>query len=385
MKFKDILKRREGSLSVQTMRTSMHPFGALEQYAPLKSHDESIYASMREAIPMLDAAIDKIVRLVGGFTLSCEDRQAQQVLFDLMQNITVCGAGTGIHAFVSSYLDSLLTYGNAVGEMILSADGKAVIALYNAPLENVKVKYGATPLEIAFEASTSGFGFTPVKYPYLILFSALKPDAGQIRGNSILKGLPFVSDILIKIYNSMGNNFDRIANLRYAVTYKPNGSSMDRAYSKDIALGIAKEWSDAMNSAKSGTIKDFIAVGDVDIKVIGADNQMLDTEIPVRQLLEQIIAKLGIPPFMLGLSWSTSERMSKQQSDILTSELEYYRNLLNPIIRKICQTQLLLKGFGCPFSIDWENINLQDEIELANARLLHLQADKLEAESVVNP
>ena len=56
-----------------------------------------------------------------------------------------------------------------------------------------------------------------------------------------------------------------------------------------------------MDSVKQGAIKDFVAVGDVDIKVIGADNQMIGTEVPVRQMLEQIVAKLGMPPFLLGL------------------------------------------------------------------------------------
>ena len=40
----------------------------------------------------------------------------------------------------------------------------------------------------------------------------------------------------------------------------------------------------------------FVAVGAVDIKVIGADNQLPDSELPVREMLEQIVAKLGIPP-----------------------------------------------------------------------------------------
>ena len=31
-----------------------------------------------------------------------------------------------------------------------------------------------------------------------------------------------------------------------------------------------------------------------------------------------------------------------------------------------------------PFSIDWDCINLQDEVELANTRLIQLQADRLE-------
>ena len=109
--------------------------------------------------------------------------------------------------------------------------------------------------------------------------------------------------------------------MRYAVTYKPSIESGDKAFAQERAMQIAKEWSDGMNATNSGEIRDFVAVGDIDIKVIGAENQVIDTNVPVRQLLEQIVAKLSIPPFLLGLNWSTTERMSKQQADILTSEL----------------------------------------------------------------
>ena len=135
---------------------------------------------------------------------------------------------------------------------------------------------------------------------------------------------------------------------------------------------ISAEWSRAMNSEEG--VRAFVAVGAVDVKVIGADNQMLDSEVPVRQILEQIVAKLGIPPFMLGLSWSSTERMSQQQADILTSEIESYRALLTPILRKICRFQLTAMGYTCEPEIVWDDINLQDEVELSRARLLNAQA-----------
>ena len=65
-------------------------------------------------------------------------------------------------------------------------------------------------------------------------------------------------------------------------------------------MQIAREWSAAMQEGKQGSIRDFVAVGDVDIKVIGADNQVLDSEVPVRQILEELVARTGIPPFLLG-------------------------------------------------------------------------------------
>ena len=133
-----------------------------------------------------------------------------------------------------------------------------------------------------------------------------------------------------------------------------------------------------MNSARYGQVKDFVAVGDVDIKVIGAENQLFDTAVPVRQLLEQIIAKLSIPPFLLGLSWSSTERMSSQQADILTSELEYYRRLLSPVLCDIGEGFLCSQGILAGCSIEWDNINLQDESVLAEARLKNAQAAEIE-------
>ena len=74
-------------------------------------------------------------------------------------------------------------------------------------------------------------------------------------------------------------------------------------------------------------VSDFVAVGDVSIRAIGADGQQMESDVPVRQMLEQIVAKLGVPPFLLGLSWSSTERMSSQQADMLTNELTAYRRI----------------------------------------------------------
>ena len=125
-------------------------------------------------------------------------------------------------------------------------------------------------------------------------------------------------------------------------------------------------------------MQDFVAVGDIGIKVIGAENQLFDTNIPVRQLLEQIVAKLSIPPFLLGLQWSSTERMSAQQADILTSELEYFRRLLSPVLLAVGTAVLRGAGFSDEPDICWDIINLQDETELADARLKNAQAEEIE-------
>lgn len=356
--------------SVQTGRSRRQPFNMLEQYTPLAAPTEQMYDALREAIPIIDAAIEKLVRLTGGFKVVCANRSAERYLQTFLNDVKVGASGAGINFFITQFLDRLLTWGTAAAEIVPYSNGE-IAALYCANNSDIELKNGDNPLEIEIYTYRDG-EIVPVIHPERIIISALKPMPGEIRGTSLLRGLPFVSSILLKIYNAMGANWDRFGNLRYAVTYKPSGSVLENTLGGDVVSEISAEWSRAMNSEEG--VRDFVAVGDVDVKVIGADNQVLDSEVPVRQILEQIVAKLGIPPFMLGLSWSSTERMSQQQADILTSEIESYRALLTPILRKICRFQLTAMGYTCEPEIVWDDINLQDEVELSRARLLNAQA-----------
>ncbi len=368
-------KRNTSRVSAPVTQTkNSHPFGILDGYVPLGAPQIRLYYTLREAIPVIDAAILKIVRLTGGFEIKCTDKAAQNAMDDFVRNVPVGGNRQGLYAFVDSYLEQLLTCGTAVGEMVTDSDGD-MRALFNAPLGNIELKRNQNGFDIDIFVRDGG-ELRRVPAPEMCLLSVLNPEPGALTGNSILKGMPFISSILLKIFESIGANWERVGNLRFAVTYNPKNDAVDRAYAKDRAMQVAKEWGEAMQSGSE--IRDFVAVGDVQIKVIGADNQILDSEIPVRQMLEQIVAKTGIPPFMLGLSWSSTERMSQQQSDALTSELEAYRRILTPVITKICAAFLRSRGFSCGFEVMWDDITLQDEVELSRAMLYRAQAEKIQ-------
>ena len=371
-------KAPAGAAAVQTCRREG---GWAESFPrPLRPPEAEVYEGLREAVPILDAAIQKIVRLSGGFRLEHPDPRARQALEEFRRRVPWGSSAVGLDSFLAGYLDCLLTYGSAVGEMVLAPGGREVAALYLADLRDLELRPGATPLEAQLLLSAPG-GAAPLPYPELVFFSALDPLPGEAAGRSLLRGLPFLSSVLMEIYRAVGENFRRIGALRYAVTCKAGQGADARA----VADTIAREWSGAMEASARGEIRDFVAVGDVEIKVIGAENQFIDTQVPVRQLLEQMVAKTGLPPFLLGLSWSTTERMSRQQADLLTSELESYRSLLSPVIRKICRMVLELRGIPGEPEILWDNISLQDETELAQARLYNAQAAKLEQEQEGTP
>ena len=359
-------KVEKSASAVQTSMLSNHPYYQLNTFTPL-SLNNRVYASLRESVPVIDVAVSKIIRLCNSFHFETGDERLDSEINDFFENINVGGNQTGIYAFISTYLSELITYGSAIGEMI--ADDNGFYALYNGELNALEVKRAPNNLDIEFYNSNE-----KIENQDLILFSALNPEPGKILGTSLLRGLPFVSDILLKIYNTIGENWEHAGNIRYAVTYKPQGEA-DLSSAKDRANQMASAWKDAMSSKDA--VKDFVAVGDVSVKVIGADNKVLDSEIPVKQLLEQIVAKTGLPPYMFGFSWSTTERMSMQQADILTSELEAYRRIVNPILLKIANKYFELNGIPKSVSVVWDTITLQDETETARARLYDAQADKI--------
>lgn len=360
-------QRQAPAVAVQTGRESLLP-----DYAQPDGLCGRMYESLRDAVPVIDAAIFKLIRLTGGFTLRCADHGAERQLARFLEAVPVNGTQCGIEAFLSTYFEQLLVYGTAVGEIVLGRSG--VCALYNVPLENVELKRGSSPVEVCVCRRGTPGEAVPVPHPELVTLSVLNPTPGKMTGNSILRGLPFVSGVLMKIYNTIGLNWERVGNVRFAVTYKPQGDDVSQAYAHERAEQIAREWSSAMQD--TGAVRDFVSVGDVSVRVIGAEGQIPDSEIPVRQMLEQIVAKLGIPPFMLGLTWSSTERMSAQQADALTSELQAYRRILTPVIEQIGNTALRWLGGGrC--TVEWEKITLQDEVEHARARLYQAQADSL--------
>lgn len=362
----------EASTSVQTSSQNTHPFRYLNGYIPLESTDNQIYRSIREGVPLIDSAINKIIRLMGGFEFKTGDDALDKRVNEFFETVNVGGNQQGINAFADNFMSQLLTYGTAVGEIV--ADEHGFYALYNAELRAVEVKRAKNNLDLVFYPNSVS-GSQPFEHQDRILFCVLNPEAGQITGTSLLKGLPFVTDILLKIFNTIGTNWQRVGNLRYAVTYKPQNDGVDKAFAKERANQMANAWRDAMSSKDA--VKDFVAVGDVKVSVIGADNQILDSEVPVRQLLEQIVAKTGLMPYMFGLSWSTTERMSSQQADVLTTELEAYRRIITPVIKKIGEAYLKSLGIYRDVSVEWSEITLQDETQSAQARLYNAQADNL--------
>ena len=371
-------KRRETPEPVvQVRRGEGHPFGGMDRYVPLQAGEMALYRSIREGVPIVDAAIWKLVRLCGGVGVRCSGQAAQRGLEEFFRTVDTGWGQRGVQTFLERYLDDLFTCGRALGEIVLTPDGAEIAALLCADPEQVEVKLGNSPLDVKLCRAGYGEG-RELPYQELLLFTPFQPTGDNPCGVSLLRSMPFLAGILMKIFQATGQNWERAGNLRFAVLCKPTEG--EEAFAQERCRQVAEEWSAAMQAGREGTVRDFVAVGDVDIKVIGADGPVLDSQAPVRQILEQLVARTGIPPFMLGLSWSSTERMSAQQADMLTTEITAIRRMVEPALQRTAELWLRVHGFGGRAEIVWEEINLQDIVEEARAELYRAQAEKLRRE-----
>ena len=140
------MKRRERNKgparaeAVQIRESGRHPFGVLDRYVPLGAGELQLYRAIREAVPILDAAIWKLIRLAGGVAVKCGEPAAQAGLERFLRTVPTGRGQQGHQSFLDCYLDSMLTCGRGVGELVLDCQGREIAALLCAGPEQVEIR-----------------------------------------------------------------------------------------------------------------------------------------------------------------------------------------------------------------------------------------------------
>lgn len=385
---------------------------ALGGYVP-REVNPHLYEALREAIPVLDGAInrlvtvDGIIRVKGG-----NDALVQEIERELMDSIPVNDAEHSLQAFFASQGGEMYEQGLSVGEMVMDKRGRELIALrvadskglafsraqtgkllwwYRPPSRQRGTRGDGTDtveavLRASYPSGDMAGWLTANNYveldPSRMVYTALMPEADNPYGTSLLRSMEFVSQILLKIQNATGAAWDRFGDPPMQLIYKVKNraiagdqAALDRRQ-KVLADSLAK----VLNAKRSGNSADFVqAIGaddEIKIEVIGAQDQILEIEMPAQHMLEQIVAKTGLPSWMLGFHWSTAERLAKFQSEMVLQEsrTRFARRL--PGMRRVVET--FLRGRGRTWKPgDWELYqdlpNLQDVLQRAQAAFLEAQ------------
>ena len=162
---------------VQLRGGERHPFALIDGYVPLHEPAFGLYRAIREAVPVVDAAVLKLVRLAGGVRVTCADKALEKRLGEFLRTVPVGWNQVGIQAFLDSYLDCLLTCGKAVGEVVPTRDGRGVAAVLCGNVSDVQIKEGETPLDGKLARKESDGSVTVLPRQELLLFSPYHQDA----------------------------------------------------------------------------------------------------------------------------------------------------------------------------------------------------------------
>ena len=135
--------------------------------------ERNLYKTLKDTVPVIDAAIYKIIRLMGDFEIKTGSDTLDTEINKFLKNIRVNACETGISSFLSCYLEQMLVYGTAVGEIVLDRKHKHISALYNASLDDVKLISDGNPLDIKICTQNSDGSLSPVKYPSLVLCNSM--------------------------------------------------------------------------------------------------------------------------------------------------------------------------------------------------------------------
>jgi len=349
-----------------------YDLGGLNSYLGAYQHvpviqNYALYERLKEAVPLIDAAIVHITELVGTPCIEAEDDVKADIDDWLWQRLRVNQVQVGLGNFVSTWLDDMLTYGRSHAEIVLTNDRRDVYGLFELH-----------PGTIAFSPSDDGYTLRtvqlgrqqPLIFPeWKILNAVHRVRTDDANGTSLLWGLPLVAECYTAMVKSQQGLWTRFGEPTFHINWEPPDTFNDPsgAQTQAIMAPIKAQMEQAMRNRAQGKVSNVYSTGLVKLEVVGAAGEELEFSASLQSIAEQIMVKTGLPPMLLGLPWSSTERQSTVQSSLLGEMVDRIQCALTPEITRLISLRQALVGDGRPWSLAWDSANLQDRMQDAQA------------------
>ncbi len=327
-----------------------------------------LLTQFRRNIPALPRAID----ILSGFAGAPEFVSGNEVLAaDLnawADRVQFGHVGQGLGAWLRDHLGQALVYGFAVGEAQVSAGRNDVERLWSYLSPGMGFRSNpAGEIEVV-QQQRSELVVLPAER---IAVTTHSPSATNPQGESLFLALPMVCEIWLDVLHAFRATWRRSGIPTFHVNWEPPEGLNDPegTMSAQVVANMESRWNEAIRSqVMDGRAKDFYSSGRVKVLAIGADAVVMDIQVAKRQIVEEILVATGIPPWLLGYSWSTTERLSAQRADMMVATVEALRREVEPGIRKLVDLRQRLAARRGEWDLIWPDVNLQDAKEAAMAR-----------------
>lgn len=345
--------------------------------------DPAFFEFLIESVPICGTAIDRLVTLDGIPQVIGDNQALVDEIKEWLRDVQVNDVQKGLQAFHQCLSREAFEQGFGLGEFITDKDRRDIVGLRVA--DSKTIKFSREPgkgLRIYQKADNDNVD-RELKPENLIYFSINNENQNPY-GTPVLRGCEFVSRILTTIYQATANTWERFGDPSFSVVYKT--SKKDGADLDTRRKQISDELNVALRAKKEGKSADFVRAIDVnstiEIKVLGADGQVLEMDIPVKYILQDICGKTGLPSWMLGYSFSTTERRASFEAEMVLADVTVRQEAKTPHFERLISTMLLLRGRTWKpgdWKLEWKQVNLHDIVAQAQANFLNAQAEQMQS------
>ena len=340
-----------------------------------RAESQQLLAQFRRNIPVLNRAVDILSGFVGCPAIVSDSEALATELETWSDNIAFGYVGRGLGSFLRDHLAQALVYGYAVGEMEIAPGRNEVSRLWS--YLSTSCGFRSQPdgaIDVLQQSGSRQLTLDPLS----VLITSHAISGTNPRGESLFYALPLVCQVWQEILYAFRSTWRRNGIPTFHTNWQPPDgfNDPDGSVATTVVTAMTTQFNEAMRSqVMDGRAKDFFSSGKITISSIGADAPVLDIQVSKRQIVEEIVVATGIPPWMLGYSWSTTERLSQQQADMLVSTIESLRRELEPAGRKLVEMQVRLAARKGAWDLVWPDVSLQDSVEQARGELFAAQAE----------
>jgi len=354
--------------------------GAIGKQQLTRSQSFQLLAQFYTNIPILGRAIDILSGFVGTPKIIIEGNEAAtKEVNEWAETVPAGYVGQGLKVWLPDLLRMALLYGYGVCEAAPNAARNDVERLWSYDSRCFRLQ--AQP-DGAVEILQPGDlrGEQPLD-PVTSTLIVHRPHGGDPHGQSLFFSSHTFCQALLDITHAHQAMWRRSGIPTYHVNWRPNNpesfDDSDGELAEQIKDRIEESWNGAVKSqVVNGVAQDFYSTGEVTVTAIGSDIEPLPVEIALRSMLEEIVAATGIPPFVFGLMWSTTERMSTVQAELMSTTIRCLRWMAESSIRRVVGLRQRLTGQADQqrFTLEWPNIALVDLESTARAAMMDAQA-----------
>jgi hypothetical protein len=261
-----------------------------------------------------------------------------------------------------------------VGEIVPNRGRSDIYALTNLDPASIELRsVPGEPLQLSV-VQRQGGRWVEIPAPYL-LFSAHSPRGDDPFGTSLYRSLPLVAEALSVIENATVQVWQRMGAPPYHVNWRPGEgfADPDGTLTEAAVARMKEAFAGAMAAREKGEVRDFFSAGEVTVDVIGNKNALFDIQQPFRAFAEQIVAATGLPSWMFGFNWSTTETLSVQQADMIVANVAAIRRAVQPAVERVITLRQRLRGLP-EVAVAWSPVNLRDLTEEARGASWREQA-----------